>query len=91
MDVVWVTMSGVSATPNLLRSHVKDCGEGIVSVLLYIYLITERYQVVVRFIRLADRSQCCKVPCSTPSVNWLKEVRSMSKSSPAYLGGRGSV
>lgn len=77
-------MSGVSATPNLLRSHVKDCGEGVViSVLLYTYLITERWLFV--FIRLADRSQCCKVLCGTPSVNWLEEVRSMSKSSPAYL------
>lgn len=35
-------MSGVSATPNLLRSHVKDCGEGVVGVLLYTYLSTER-------------------------------------------------
>lgn len=34
-------MSGVSATPNL-RSHVKDCGEGVVGVLLYTYLSTER-------------------------------------------------
>lgn len=35
-------MSGVSATPNLLRSHVEDCGEGVVGVLLYTYLIAER-------------------------------------------------
>lgn len=30
-------MLGVSATPNL-RSHVKDCGEGVVGVLLYTYI-----------------------------------------------------
>jgi len=31
-------MSGVSATPNLLRSHVKDGGEGVVGVLLPTYI-----------------------------------------------------
>lgn len=35
-------MLGVSATLNLLRSYVKDCGEGVVGVLLYTYLSTER-------------------------------------------------
>lgn len=89
MDGIWVTISGVSATPNLLRSHVKDCGEGVVSVLLYTYLSTERRSF--RFIRLADLLQCCKVLCGTPSINWLEEVCSMSKSSPTYLGGKGSV